>query len=494
MSTQPNILILFPDQLRADFLGCYGAEFAKTPNIDRLCSESIQYIHAVSPSPVSVPARASMLTGFNAIKTGVFHNDHWLRPDHAACGMPTWAELLRENGYCTASIGKMHFYPWDIAEGFDFRLIAEDKRHYDILDDYADYLNIHGFRKYHANKNPGYQEHKGAACSRIPMEHQVDIWTANQTVKFITQHNTKKPFACMVGFPGPHCPYDPPDKIAALFDPRQMPESIPPNDVSRHFHNDFVKGSLLYWNGVDYTTFTEEQKKRVKAYYSALIHQIDIGVGWITDCLQKTGQLNNTIIIFASDHGEYAGDFDMVGKGHFSGPSIHIPLLIRVPGQLPQTINTPVSLTDLFSSILQLAGVDCEENNDSRILPGLPNAGQPRDHLFAASALGYMVLTSQWKYSRYLSGLKVLYNLNDDPQEQRNRINDPACAPIIQKLDAILTREIDESIEFANREKCVERGGLCGEGPFGKRGWQRTYPANSNKFIPHHLLGIDRDV
>ena len=133
--TRPNIVLLFPDQMRADFLGCYGAGFAKTPNIDKLCAESLQYRDAISPAPICIAARASLLTGFNCIKTGVFTNDQWLRPDHSACGMPTWPELLSGHGYHTEGIGKMHFYPWDIKEGFDHRVIAEDKRHLDIEDD-----------------------------------------------------------------------------------------------------------------------------------------------------------------------------------------------------------------------------------------------------------------------------------------------------------------------------------------------------------------------
>ncbi|AKJ64604.1 sulfatase [Kiritimatiella glycovorans] len=490
---KPNILLLFPDQLRADYLGCYGADFARTPNIDRLCSESVKYSHCFSPSPLCVPARASMLTGRNAIRTGVFHNDHWLRPDHARCGMPTWPERLARNGYWTEAIGKMHFYPWDISEGFLHRSIAEDKRHYLVRDDYWHYLRAHGLEKYHAKENPGYFEHKGAAPSRIPFEHQVDIWCADRAVEFLESYDSDQPFACMVGFPGPHCPYDPPQDIAEQFDPEDMPDSIPENEITDQFRDAFLAGMRLDWNGVDYREFSEPQRKRIKAYYSALIHQIDIGVGRILDALERTGRIENTVVIFAADHGEYAGDYGFVGKSHFMRPSIHVPLFIRMPDFAePRTVDSVVSLTDLCSTILRISETPFSESDDSKVLPGLPGYdGTERDYLFAASSLGYMVVREPWKYTRYYSGTKALHNLEDDPDDRTNRLDDPACRGVIEELSEIMNREIDASIMDANDEKIVERGGLCGEGAFGERGWQRTYPADPKDFVPHHLVEIE---
>ena len=489
MEKRPNILFLFPDQLRADFLGCYGAKFAKTPNIDKLCAESIQYMNTVSPTPVCVPARASLLVGYNSIKTGVFNNDHWLRPDHTACGMPTWPELLVQHGYYTASIGKMHFYPWDISEGFVYRVIAEDKRHYEIRDDYYHYLKAHGYEKYHGRENPGYHEHKGAAASRIPFEHQVDIWTADRTVDFLENYQSDQPFACMTGFPGPHCPYDPAPEIAAMFNPDDMPDSIPENETSEKFRYACLEPQKMEWNGIDYFEFTEPQRKRVRAYYSALIHQVDIGVGRIIQTLEKKGLLDNTVIIFSADHGEYAGDYGLIGKGHSYPSSTHVPLFIRLPEKMHKKIESTVSLTDLFSTILSLAGVKHEENSDSYVLPEMPgNTVKSRDWLFAPSLLGYMLIKGKWKYCRYFNGVKMLMDMEADPDEVNNRIDDPACAGVIKEMNELMEQQIDISIQFSNNEKLVDRGGLCGEGAFGEHFWKRTYPANSNGFVPHHLI------
>ena len=125
MIDQPNLIFIMPDQLRYDFLGCNGADFIQTPHIDSLAAHGMRYRRAYSVSPICVPARASLLTGLNAIRNGVLDNGQWLRPDLDDCGISTWPEYLNRQGYYTAGVGKMHFYPWDINHGLQYRVIAE---------------------------------------------------------------------------------------------------------------------------------------------------------------------------------------------------------------------------------------------------------------------------------------------------------------------------------------------------------------------------------
>ena len=110
MPNRPNLLFLMPDQLRPDFLSCYGADFIETPHIDSLASRGIRFEKAYSTHPICMPTRASLLTGMNAVRNGVTDNGQWLRPDLADCGIHTWPELPNRQGYYTAAIGKMHFY------------------------------------------------------------------------------------------------------------------------------------------------------------------------------------------------------------------------------------------------------------------------------------------------------------------------------------------------------------------------------------------------
>ncbi|MDF1514915.1 MAG: sulfatase-like hydrolase/transferase, partial [Anaerolineae bacterium] len=226
MSDKPNIIFIMPDQLRADFLGCYGADFLATPNIDRLTERGVRYERAISVHPVCVPARCSLLTGMNGIKTGVLDNGQFIRPDYAEMGIQLWPEILADNGYYTAAIGKMHFYPWDARLGFQYRSIAEDKRWIYIRDDYFQHLKDNGLRKYHGSEHEGYYEHKGAIINRLPWEFSVDHFVGQQAVKFIDDYGADGPFAMMVGFPGPHCPYDPNQQFLDHIDPADMPEAM----------------------------------------------------------------------------------------------------------------------------------------------------------------------------------------------------------------------------------------------------------------------------
>ncbi len=182
---KPNIVLIMPDQLRPDFLGCYGANFIQTPNIDKLAQQGLQFNRALSPSPICIPARASLLTGHNALSTGILTNNYWLRPDHEDCGLLSFTNALLGKGYHTEGIGKMHFIPWDSEAGFSHRWIAEDKRHIHIQDDYADYLATQGLRKLAGTEEPNYRAGRMASVSPIPLEHQVDVWVGDRSVEFI---------------------------------------------------------------------------------------------------------------------------------------------------------------------------------------------------------------------------------------------------------------------------------------------------------------------
>ncbi len=182
---RPNILFIMPDQLRPDFLGCYGADFVNTPAIDALAASGTRWETAISASPICVPARASMLTGQSAQSSGVTHNNCWMRPDRQQMGIRTWPEYLGTAGYRTIAVGKMHFYPWDLTEGFQTRIISEDKRHVQVRDDYHHALRAEGYSKLHARHQPGYAANKGASINELPDHLQPDRWVAHRAADYI---------------------------------------------------------------------------------------------------------------------------------------------------------------------------------------------------------------------------------------------------------------------------------------------------------------------
>ncbi len=478
MSDRPNIIFIMPDQLRADFLSCYDAGFIDTPHIDSLAQRGILYSNAYSAHPLCVPARASLMTGLHALKTGVLDNGLFLRPDINDCGIYTWPQLLARQGYYTAAIGKMHFYPWDLRLGFQYRVIAEDKRWLHIRDDYYHYLHAHGLRKYHGNEHEGYFENKGAIVNKLPWEFQVDHFVGLEACRFIREHGHEGPFAMMVGFPGPHCPYDPAPEFLRLFDPDDMPEPAPevPSDTPLlRQHN--IQGNKLPWNGVDLSEFTLEQKKRVRAHYAALVKQIDYEVGQILEALQRAGLADNTVIIFSSDHGDYLGDHNLAGKGSFFQASWHVPLLVHLPwAEGPTTRSELVELTDVTATILHLAGVDLPSYFDSRVLPGVDPLAEGRPYIVGALAGGWAIDDGEWRLARYQTGEAVLFNLHNDPLEQRNLIRDLDYQGVRERLDREMSRVVLKYIQEAFFERRVYVSGLSQEAFFGYEGWQRPYP------------------
>jgi arylsulfatase A-like enzyme len=478
MSRRPNILFLFPDQMRADFLGCYGAGFAQTPAIDALAAESIIYERAASMHPVCIPARAALLTGCSAVSTGVLTNNQWLRPDHEACGQPSWPSLLARAGYHTEGIGKMHFIPWDDAEGFAHRVISEDKRHIHIEDDYAAYLAGLGLRKRRGWEEEGYTEHLMASIGSVPAEHQVDVWCGRQAVSFLDRYDGDKPFACMVAFPGPHDPYDPPADWAARFDPEDMPPPLPRTADSDRFRDELIRSHRGGSSRIDLETFPEATARRVRAHYSALIAMIDAQVGAILAALARRPDAEDTVVVLAADHGDFVGDYGFLGKNLFLDAAMHVPMILRLPGGPKGRRSAElVTVTDLFATFLAIAGIDNATGRDSYALPAVAREGAPRRrHALGALGNGLCIQDARYRLSRYDNGLATLYDLERPTAEQVNLIDDPEAQHVRAGLDAALTAELLQATHVGHRDKRYPYVTMTPGHPAHGPGWRRPYP------------------
>lgn len=474
----PNIVFLFPDQLRFDFLSAYGSTFIDTPNIDSIARNGVKYQNAYSASPLCVPARTSLLLGINAIKHGVTDNFHFLRPNYQSAGFSTWPEILSATGYKTAAMGKMHFYPWDSSLGFQHRVIAEDKRWPYIKDDYAEFLESSGYRKYRGDEHEGYHENKGAITSLLPWSHSVDHFVGQAACRFIEMHDTDKPFAMMVGFPGPHCPYDPAEDFDFKYDPNDMPDSIPAvpmNTPSIREAN--INQNKQPWNGVDYSDFPEWSKKKIRAHYATLVKQIDYEVGQIIQSLETKGILDNTLIIFASDHGDWLGDHDLIGKGAFYEGAIRIPLMISGPGfESGKSEPALVELRDITATILSASGSEIPAYFDSNSLYGVKE-GSGRDRIFGMLRHGWMNFDGRWKLHKYNTGDYALFDMQSDPNEQINLIGHSENSPVLARLESELAAEVMASINLSMHDRLQSVGsdgpGLVNQPEFGARGWVR---------------------
>jgi arylsulfatase len=302
-------------------------------------------------------------------------------------------------------------------------------------------------------------------------------------VRWIEEYDGEAPFAMMVGFPGPHNPYDPPAEYAT-FQSEDMPEPLAavPSDTGLMVkHSEPVKGApRKAWYAID-----NEAKPgrvdflRMRAYYCGLVKLIDDQVGAIVEALRNKGELENTVIIFGSDHGDYLGDHGLTGKGSFYEGSCHVPLIARVPGSgNGRVADDLVTLTDVTATILSQAGCDVPPYMDSQPLPGLGSASEsaPREQISGVLVSEWMLFDSRWKLCKYRGG-SHLYDLGEDPGEQCNRIADPACVEVRQRLDTALTAQIMTSLDqtfFPNRVYYGHSYSPSVE--FGQPGWERVYP------------------
>ena len=478
LENKPNIVLIMPDQLRPDFLGCYGSKFVQTPNIDMLAQQGLQFNRALSPSPICIPARASLLTGHNALSTGVLTNNYWLRPDHEDCGLLSFTNALLANGYHNEGIGKMHFIPWDQEEGFSHRWIAEDKRHIHIQDDYADYLAARDLRKLAGTEEPGYRAGRMASVNPIPLEHQVDVWVGDRSVEFIKDFRQDRPYFLWVAFPGPHDPYNPPSEILDYMRPaEEFPSSIPGTADSQTFQKGFIQTHLTGSAQADFREFPELAKQTIRRHYAGLVQIIDHQVGRILSAIAEQNSERETLIFFTSDHGDFLGDFDMVGKALFYESSSRIPLIAK--GTLYQVGQSKslVSLTDLYATILSHAGLNMMAQ-DSQAIPTKPEQ-QTRNNLLGATGAGLMWFEERWKLSRYKNGLSTLFDVEADSLEQNNLLLDPDFDDIRNYMEAELTKSLMEGLVQGHQEKSYPYMTLTPDHAGHHRNWQRSYPANT---------------
>jgi arylsulfatase A-like enzyme len=259
-----------------------------------------------------------------------------------------------------------------------------------------------------------------------------------------------------------------------------MPPAIPENpENAPKLRQGNIEGNKGGWNGVDYTEFTDAHKQKIRAHYAASVEQIDYEVGQILQSLEEQGLLENTVIIFASDHGDYLGDHNLIGKGTFYESSIHVPMIVHVPWAAQGAVSDSlVQLTDVHATLLAFAGVALPDYLDSRPMPGLGLNGESRHtHLYGIVTGGWMVYDGVWKLAKYATGEQHLFNLDEDPTEQVNRIADPAAAKVRHELDILLTQEIMRSASLAFDDRRVYTGNsMWNDDEFGKEAWTRAYP------------------
>jgi arylsulfatase A-like enzyme len=391
MSEKMNILFLITDQQRADHLGCAGNPVLKTPNLDRLASESVRFTNMYVANPICMPNRASIFTG-------MYPNMHGNRTAGVNLSetVPTFTETLLKKGYYTKSIGKIHLQfstppfkkeyksaesgnVWfsnrgrkDMTENFPLPYYGF--KDVDLIVGHGEICSGHYFN-WLEERAPHYiEEIKSKGWSHIfkpyydtsiPEELYPTSYITERATQFLERYSQgeygDQPFFLMCSYPDPHHPVNPPGKYQKMYNPEdiELPASF--NDVENLKNHKFL-GKLLnnpFFRGMILRITTEEEARSFTAYTYGTLSMIDDSVGQILAALEKLGLADNTIVIYTSDHGDLMGDHGLILKGPcpFNG-ILNVPLIWKVPGVTkPGISNSLVSSIDISKTILSLIGI-----------------------------------------------------------------------------------------------------------------------------------------
>lgn len=425
MNNRPNFLILLTDQQRFDTISAAGFPHMITPNLDRLAADGCLFEKAYSPNPICVPARHYLLTGNPASEHGYYDNGEHPIKDHA---LPTLARVFSENGYYTAAIGKCHFHPPKEHHGYSETHLMEELPTHPGEDAYLQFLRSHGHgdaRNIHGIRPAIYHEPQAAL---MPEELLGPTWVSGRAIEWIDE-NASRPFFLTCGWIKPHPPWNIPENREGLYAERDLPEPIPRSRVAPFPAED----SAFYGDGD-----TPEEKRRIREAYFTSITMVDEAIGKILGHLERKGLLDNTVIIFTSDHGEMLQDKGFYQKMLPFESSARIPLIIRYPQVFEPGSRSGdlADLMDIFPTCLDLAGIT------------YPVGGNGREYRLAGGSL-VPNSTSVWKRDRsvqfcdcqrgaarwvslrdkrykfihfFAGGQEYLYDLEKDPGELVNLI------------------------------------------------------------------------
>lgn len=464
---KPNIILIMADQLRFDALGCYGNSQIHTPNIDSLALNGTALDNHYIQNPVCAPSRCSILTGRYPKNHGTRDNGIPLRDEEI-----TFPEILQENGYLTAAIGKMHFttaFCSKINEEDDW---PEDRYGFDIVHttcdnktgEYLDWLKGISKKDYEIVKEQGERKMKedGASAAKKdqsgppqvypsevePAYHQ-SSWIADRTVDLIENAKEDQPLFILCSFVDPHHPFDPPSLYSAMYDPDKLEPPIARegelSDKPPHFYRHRT-GHGFSNEKYDYRRLSARQWGEVRAAYYGMISLIDDNVGKILNALKMKGLEEDTLVLFTSDHGELLGDHGLLFKGPFMYDClIKAPMIISWPGRVPSgaRFRQITEHVDIMPTILEYAGVQVpygvQGMSMAPILRG--DSGGGRSYALTEFncydwGLNLKTLTGNDYKLTYYAGERFgeLYDRNKDPQEFVNLWNAPEYAPVRREL------------------------------------------------------------
>lgn len=408
-----NILMIMCDQLRYEAL---TNDLVITPNLDKLRERGVNFTNAYSQTPVCIPARHSLISGQHAFEIGLNENSHTIKEIRHP--LP---KLVRDAGYYTCAIGKMHFVPTREHFGFDHLFLAEEIPSHREDDEYLKFLRDNGYGDVIEPNGVRSEQYYVPQLNKLPKEYQVTAWVANRTVDALRK-NKNRPFFIFSSFVKPHPPFAPAKSYVDLYDIDKMPM---PTEVDKIIDEMSLVQNGYKVDGID--KLSDEDKRKIKAYYYASVSQVDDYLGRIFDTLEEEDLLDKTMVIFTADHGEMLGDHNGYGKRTYYEESCKIPFVLSYPSVFKERIDLDnlVILPDLYATILKLAGNEVSQETCGLDLTALCKDGEgyTRDRIYGQ--YGYnrqfkaMIRWDKYKYVYMANGAKeFLFDLDIDPLEK----------------------------------------------------------------------------
>ncbi|MFP6721654.1 MAG: sulfatase-like hydrolase/transferase [Candidatus Poribacteria bacterium] len=451
---RPNILVLYTDQQRWDALGANGNSNIQTPNLDRLVAEGANFSRYFVQNPVCMPSRVSFLTGQYPSTLRITRMGIPVPDDTIA--LP---KMLRNYGYRSANIGKLHFLPH---ANRDHRQIHPDYGfdHLEISDEPGCYADA--YRSWVSQKDPDQLDYisiglppatetwhqqmsvqdeithpedrfpKEAIAFRGTSDVTHTAFVTEQTIKFIKQQQNQ-PFLCVSGYYSPHSPWVAPQEFLDKYDPDQLqiPNFPPEVDQMRTDQR-----------------FSDQELRSAHHGYYAMVSEVDHHVGRILSELEQLGLAENTIVVFTSDHGEWLGEHLRYGKGYPGHDCVsRVPLIIRYPRKIDKEkkINQIVEGVDVVPSLLDYAGIPIPPHLQGNSLTKVIQNDEPSNGVALMEMTGWKTIrTDSFRYIIESDGRESLYDLQKDPSAYQNVAKDPAYASVLENHRLRLIRRLIE--------------------------------------------------
>jgi len=439
---RPNVVLLYTDQQRWDTIRAGGNPLVHTPNLDALAARGALLDRCYVNSPVCMPSRHSMLSGQYASSIGSTCNGIEMRPE-----VPTLHNILKPYGYHAANIGKLHFKNHSNRDhrephptyGFDTLILSDEPGCYE--DAYIKWVRQQApdqVENCRCDTPPAWTGEPVHVHPRRPQEPYVfdgpeglthTAFVAEETADFIRRHAGERFFA-IAGFYAPHAPINPPQRFVDMYDAARMP--LPARAEGENLED-----------------VSDEQWRKVKAYYYALVSHIDDQVGRILSALDETGLREETIVIFTADHGEHLGDHGMVGKSQVYDSSSRVPLIVSYPGRVEEGAvrSEIIEHVDLAPTVLDWCGVQAPPIFQGRSFRALLEGGayEARRSAFMEIRAPFQhswkgLRTENYKYCVHNGEREQLFDLAGDPGEVRDVSGEAAYADALGEVRAELLR------------------------------------------------------